>query len=115
MNSDFSEQVRQAEAFSQVVAGIRDYAVILLDAAGHVRTWNAGAEAIKGYRANEIIGEHFSLFFANEAVSFGWPAHELEVAASTGRFEDEGWRVRREARVSGRMWCSPPYAPMKAP
>jgi PAS domain S-box-containing protein len=84
------------EQFVQLVGGVRDYAVFLLDPEGIVRTWNAGAERIKGYRAEEIIGQHFSRFYPNDAVSSGWPAHELRVASATGRFEDEGWRVRKD-------------------
>jgi PAS domain S-box-containing protein len=91
------------EHFEQLVAGVRDYAVFLLDREGHVRTWNAGAERIKGYRAKEIIGEHFSRFYPKEAVASGWPAHELSVAATTGRFEDEGWRVRKDGT---RFWAN---------
>src|SRR3954471_23955170 len=84
------------EQFAKLVSGVRDYAVFLLDRRGNVRTWNAGAERAKGYRAEEIIGHHFSRFYPSDAVSSGWPAHELEVAAATGRFEDEGWRVRKD-------------------
>src|SRR5215211_2915004 len=84
------------EHFGQLVAGVRDYAVFLLDRGGHVLTWNAGAELAKGYRADEIVGSHFSRFYPPDAVSTGWPAHELDVAAATGRFEDEGWRVRKD-------------------
>jgi PAS domain S-box-containing protein len=91
------------EHFAQLVAGVRDYAVFLLDPRGHVRTWNAGAERIKGYRAEEIVGQHFSRFYPNDAVSSGWPAHELTVAADTGRFEDEGWRIRKDG---SRFWAN---------
>src|SRR5262249_55068072 len=84
------------QQFARIVSGVRDYAVFLLDRQGNVVTWNAGAERIKGYRAEQIIGQHFSRFYPNEAISSGWPAHELEVAAATGRFEDEGWRMRRD-------------------
>ena len=75
MNSaDLPEGTRQAEdAFSQVVAAVRDYSVILLDKTGCVQTWNAGAEAIKGYRAEEVLGKHISLFYTREALSAGWP------------------------------------------
>src|SRR5690606_9337231 len=82
--------------FAELVSGVRDYAVFLLDPGGHVRTWNIGAERIKGYSADEIIGKHFSRFYPREAVISGWPEHELELAARTGRFEDEGWRVRKD-------------------
>lgn len=91
------------ENFSQLVAGVRDYAVFLLDQNGYVLTWNAGAEQIKGYRGEEIIGQHFSRFYTNEAISTGWPSHELEVASTTGRFEDEGWRVRKDG---SRFWAN---------
>ena len=91
------------EHFGQLVAGVRDYAVFLLDRGGHVLTWNAGAERAKGYRADEIIGSHFSRFYPPDAVLSGWPAHELEVAAATGRFEDEGWRVRKDG---SRFWAN---------
>jgi PAS domain S-box-containing protein len=91
------------EQFQQVVSGVRDYALFLLDRTGHITTWNTGAERIKGYRAEEIIGQHFSRFYPKEAVASGWPTHELEVAAATGRFEDEGWRVRKDG---SRFWAS---------
>jgi PAS domain S-box-containing protein len=79
-----------------IVGGIRDYAIFLLDPAGHVMTWNAGAEVIKGYKASEIIGSHFSIFYPKEARDRGYPDHELRVAAKEGRYEDEGWRVRKD-------------------
>lgn len=89
--------------FGKLVAGVRDYAVFLLDPQGTILTWNAGAERIKGYRAEQIIGRHFSCFYPTEAVSMGWPTYELSVAATTGRFEDEGWRVRQDGT---RFWAS---------
>ncbi len=94
---------RAQEHFAQMVAQVRDYAVFLLDASGNIRTWNAGAEHLKGYRAEDIIGQHFSRFYPKESVSSGWPAHELAVAAATGRFEDEGWRLRKDGT---RFWAS---------
>lgn len=94
---------RSEEHFDQLVAGVRDYAIFLLDSEGYVVSWNAGAERIKGYRAEEIIGQHFSRFYPKESVSSGWPAHELEVASATGRFEDEGWRIRKDG---SRFWAS---------
>jgi PAS domain S-box-containing protein len=97
-------KVQQGEQqFEQLVAGVRDYAIFLLDRDGYVRSWNVGAERIKGYRPEEIIGHHFSQFYAKEAVTSGWPAHELSVAAATGRFEDEGWRVRKDG---SRFWAN---------
>jgi PAS domain S-box-containing protein len=94
---------RSEEQFGQLVAGVSDYAVFLLDRQGNIRTWNAGAERIKGYRPEEIIGQHFSRFYPREAVASGWPSHELSVAAVTGRFEDEGWRVRKDG---SRFWAN---------
>jgi PAS domain S-box-containing protein len=94
---------RSEEHFAELVAGVRDYAVFLLDPKGNVRTWNAGAERIKGYTAEEIVGQPFSRFYPREAVSSGWPAHELSVASATGRFEDEGWRIRKDG---ARFWAS---------
>ncbi len=96
--------LRQSEEhFGQLVSGVRDYAVFLLDRQGNILTWNAGAESIKGYRSEEIVGQHFSRFYTSDAVSSGWPAHELSVASVTGRFEDEGWRIRKDGT---RFWAS---------
>lgn len=89
--------------FAQLVSGVRDYAVFLLDRQGNIVTWNAGAERIKGYRADEIIGRHFSVFYPKDAVSSGWPDHELRVAVDNGRFEEEGWRLRKDG---SRFWAN---------
>jgi PAS domain S-box-containing protein len=94
------EELRQSEErFKLLVESVRDYAIFMLDPEGHVLTWNAGAERFKGYRAEEIIGEHFSKFYPPEALARGLPAHELEVASRTGVFEDEGWRVRKDGTL----------------
>jgi PAS domain S-box-containing protein len=84
------------ERFRLLVEEAKDYAIFLLDPDGHVASWNAGAERIKQYRADEIIGQHFSRFYPQEAIERGWPAHELKVARAEGRFEDEGWRIRKD-------------------
>jgi PAS domain S-box-containing protein len=84
------------EQFRLLVTNVLDYAIFMLDPTGHVITWNAGAERINGYRAEEIVGQHFSRFFPQELSARGWPDHELKVATETGRFEDEGWRVRKD-------------------
>src|SRR6516165_5470572 len=95
---------RQSEEhFEQLVAGVRDYAVFLLDREGIVATWNSGAERIKGYRPEEIIGQPFSRFYPPELVEQGWPAEELKRAAAEGRFEDEGWRVRKDG---SKFWAN---------
>src|SRR5580693_1220889 len=85
---------RSEERFRLLVEGAKDYAIFLLDPQGHVASWNAGAERIKGYKADEIIGQHFSKFYPQEAIDRGWPSHELKVAKAVGRFEEVGWRVR---------------------
>ena len=87
------------EVFRLLVEGVKDYAIFLLDTDGKVVTWNQGAERIKGYEAHEIIGQHFSHFYPNEARESGWPDRELEIAAKEGRFVDEGFRVRKDGSM----------------
>jgi PAS domain S-box-containing protein len=87
---------RSEEHFRLLVEGVTDYAIFMLDPNGYVLTWNFGAQRIKGYQADEIIGQHFTRFYPPAAVQAGWPEHELHVAAEQGRFEDEGWRVRKD-------------------
>ncbi len=82
-----------------LVESVRDYAIFVLDPTGRILSWNIGAERIKGYRADEIIGQHFSMFYPDEDNARGKPAWELEVAAEEGRFEDEGWRVRKDGTL----------------
>ena len=91
------------DLFRLLVSSVRDYAIFALDPNGFVLTWNAGAERIKGYRADEIIGKHFSIFYPRELVEEGFPAFELRTAANTGRFEDEGWRIRKDG---SRFWAN---------
>ncbi|MFL5620969.1 MAG: PAS domain-containing sensor histidine kinase [Gemmatimonadaceae bacterium] len=98
-----SEALRESEArFRLLVESVRDYAIFMLDPRGHVATWNTGAERIKGYRAEEIVGRHFSIFYPEEKVAEGFPQYELDVAAREGRFEDEGWRIRKDG---SRFWA----------
>src|SRR5438309_1003282 len=89
--------------FRLLVDSAIDYAIFMLDTEGRVVTWNAGAERIKGYRAEEIRGRHYSCFYPEEARRAGTPAHLLEVAASQGRCEDEGWRLRKDG---SRFWAN---------
>jgi PAS domain S-box-containing protein len=84
------------EIFRLLVESVKDYAIFLLEPNGNVATWNQGAERIKGYKANEIIGRHFSQFYPNEARESRWPERELEIAAQQGRFVDEGLRIRKD-------------------
>jgi PAS domain S-box-containing protein len=79
-----------------LVDSVRDYAIFALDPGGYILSWNAGAQHLKGYAPAEIIGRHFSVFYPPERIAQGFPAHELEVARQVGRFEDEGWRVRKD-------------------
>jgi PAS domain S-box-containing protein len=92
-----------SELFALLVGSVVDYAIFVLDPGGRVATWNLGAERIKGYRADEIIGQHFSRFYEPHEVAAGKPANELVVAAAEGRFEDEGWRLRRDG---SRFWAN---------
>ncbi|CAG2128293.1 PAS domain-containing hybrid sensor histidine kinase/response regulator [Cupriavidus plantarum] len=84
------------DRFRTLVETVSDYAIFTLDVTGHVTSWNAGAARIKGYAAHEIIGSHFSRFYTEEAKARDWPGIELRAAAEQGRFEDEGWRVRKD-------------------
>ncbi len=99
-----------ADSFRLLVDSVGDYAIIMLDVHGHVASWNPGAERIKGYRAEEIIGKHFSCFYLPEAVREGFPERELKIAAEKGRFEDEGWRVRKDG---SRFWANAVISALK--
>ncbi|MEA3059444.1 MAG: hypothetical protein QOE50_856, partial [Sphingomonadales bacterium] len=89
--------------FRILVQGVTDYAIYMLDPDGRVTNWNAGAERIKGYAPDEIVGEHFSRFYTPEDLDVGVPKRALETARSTGRYEAEGWRVRKDGT---RFWAS---------
>ena len=91
----------QAERFRLLIDAVKDYAIYLLDADGHVATWNTGAQLFKGYTADEIIGSHFSVFYTPADREAGLPARALATAATEGRFEAEGWRVRKDGT---RFW-----------
>ena len=89
-------QRRSEERFRFFVQGVTDYAIYMLDAAGHVASWNSGAQRIKGYAADEIIGQHFSRFYTDEDRRAGVPQRALETAAREGKYESEAWRVRKD-------------------
>jgi PAS domain S-box-containing protein len=93
----------ESDAFRMLVENVKEYAIFMLDEHGIVATWNAGAERLKGYRADEIIGQHFSRFYPREDVDAGKCAYELEVASAEGKFEDEGWRCRKDG---SRFWAN---------
>ncbi len=98
--SDTTDEPRNTQAtpnlYQLLVESVRDYAIFALDAGGYVLTWNRGAERVKGYRADEIVGRHFSAFYPPEDIASRKPWWELEVAERDGRFEDEGWRLRKD-------------------
>lgn len=93
----FTLDLRQGEeVFRRLVSAVKDYAIFMLDPEGKVMTWNEGAQRIKGYTAREIIGKHFSQFYTTEAKEKKHPQYELELAIKEGRYEEEGWRVRKD-------------------
>ncbi|MBV9624827.1 MAG: PAS domain S-box protein [Acidobacteria bacterium] len=91
------------ERFHLLVDAVQDYAIYMLDCKGNIISWNAGAERIKGYKEVEIVGQHFSLFFTEEDNNRRKPGFELEMASRHGRFEGEGWRVRKDGT---RFWAN---------
>lgn len=98
------EAVRVSEErFRLIVESAREYAIFMLDPTGHVATWNEGAQRIKGYSADEIIGRHFSTFYPPEDIVAGKPPRELEIAERVGKYEEEGWRVRKDGSL---FWAS---------
>jgi len=94
--------LNDSKLFQLMAESVRDYAIFLLDPQGDIQSWNPGAELIKQYKADEIIGKHFSVFYTPEDIARDWPATELKRATSEGRFEDEGWRVRKDG---SRFWA----------
>jgi PAS domain S-box-containing protein len=103
LNRQIAALAASVERFRLLVDGTRDYALFLLDPTGHVASWNPGAERIKGYGAEDIVGRHFACFYPPEAVQAGRPARALEVAAAQGRYEEEDWRLRNDG---SRFWAS---------
>ncbi|HSH59154.1 MAG TPA: EAL domain-containing protein [Acidimicrobiales bacterium] len=104
------EALRESEErFRLLVEGVRDYAILMLDAEGRVVSWNQGAERIKGYRAEEILGRHFSCFYPPDDVKAGRPQELLERALAEGRLEDEGWRIRKDGSC---FWASVVITPI---
>jgi PAS domain S-box-containing protein len=97
-------RLRESERrFRLFVGGVTDYAIYMLDTEGVITNWNAGAERIKGYRAKEIIGQHFSVFYSAKDQEDGVPQHALMIAARDGRFEADGWRIRKDG---SRFWAN---------
>ena len=99
-----------ANLYQLLVESVTDYAIFVLDSGGIIRSWNPGAERLKGYSESEIVGKHFSIFYTEEDANAGKPARELEVATQSGRVEDEGWRVRKDGT---KFWANVLIAPIR--
>ena len=105
-----AEKVRLSEErLRLLVDSVKDYAIYMLDPAGRISTWNSGAQAIKGYTADDVIGRRFSIFYTPEDLAAGKPERELEVAVRTGEYHEEGWRVRKDGT---RFWASVVLTPV---
>lgn len=105
-----NEELKKSEAHSRLlIAGVKDYAIFLLSPEGNILTWNKGAKQIKGYTAEEIIGQHFSRFYPPDAIADKYPQYELKRALQEGSFEDEGWRLRKDGT---RFWANVVITPV---
>jgi PAS domain S-box-containing protein len=93
------QPLHREELFKLLVSSVKDYAIFMLDPNGVIITWNEGAQRAKGYTAEEIIGKHFSIFYTAESRASNHPQHELEIATETGRYEEEGWRIRKDGTM----------------
>lgn len=103
-------EVRQREErYRLMIEGVKDYSIFMLDPKGNILTWNDGAKIIKGYSASEIIGKHFSIFYQKEDLESGKPKKELEIAVATGKYEEEGWRVRKNGSL---FWSNVVITPL---
>ncbi|MBC7990037.1 MAG: PAS domain S-box protein [Luteimonas sp.] len=102
-NVSVSLPVDDGRQFQMLVQGVTDYAIYLLDPTGHIVSWNPGGERIKGYAANEVLGGHFSMFYTEEDAANGEPARALQTAVREGKYEKEGWRLRKDGT---RFWAS---------
>jgi PAS domain S-box-containing protein len=99
-HSPLSDKIKHGgQIYQLMVDSVRDYAIFMLDPNGHVASWNQGAQRIKGYTADEIIGRHFSAFYTAEDIASRKPARELKIAARVGKYEEEGIRVRKDGSV----------------
>lgn len=103
-------EISEEQAFQLLIAGVRDYAIFMLDPKGFIKTWNAGAQRFKGYPADEIIGQHFSVFYTEHDRTAGRPAFALRTALDEGKFEDEGWRVRKDG---SQFWANVVIDPIR--
>src|SRR5262245_787928 len=108
----YLNSLSEEERYRLLVEAVTDYAIYLLDASGIVTTWNPGAQRFKGYTAEEIIGQHFSRFYTEEDRKINLPKRALEIAAREGKFEAEGWRVRKDG---SRFWAYVVIDPIRHP
>lgn len=105
-----NKRLRESEQRLRIfIDSSKDYAFLILDPAGYIYNWNAGAERIKGYKAEEIVGKHFSIFYPEDAIKTHHPEYELKVARETGRYEEEGWRVRKDG---SQFWANVILTPL---
>ena len=102
-------QVSSDDQFRLMVESVVDYAIYMLDPKGHIVTWNPGAQRLKGYSQAEVIGRNYSMFFTEDAIREGKPQQEMERAKLHGRFEEEGWRIRK---YGPRFWANVVLAPV---
>ncbi|KAJ5666608.1 Two-component system protein A [Penicillium macrosclerotiorum] len=107
--SNMSEQTYLNQTYKILVDTVKDYAIFMLDTRGHIATWNSGAAILKGYTTDDIVGQHFSVFYGLEDRQANKPARELEVCLREGRVEDEGWRYRKDG---GRFWANVMITPI---
>ena len=98
------------ESFRLLVDSVKDYAIFMIDLAGRVSTWNKGAQQIKGYKAREIIGSHIAVFYTPEAIELNEPEKNLQKTRDLGRFEAEGWRMRKNGSI---FWANVVFTALK--
>lgn len=103
LNQTYQELLKSDERARLLISGVKDYAIFLVSPEGNIASWNNGAKAIKGYDAEEVLGEPMSIFYPPEAVKDNFPQYELRKALEAGRFEDEGWRLRKDG---SRFWAN---------
>jgi len=102
---EIEENLRQSEErYRSLVEQVTDYGIFMLDEKGRIISWNEGARRIKGYEAKEVIGKYFSIFYPEEDILNGKPSHELKVARAEGKYEEEGWRIRKDGSLFGQAW-----------
>src|SRR5689334_4030085 len=112
MTLDLGSGADDSNRYRLLIDSISDYAIYMLDPSGHVASWNAGAERFKGYSAAEIIGQHFSRFYTPEDRAIALPERVLHTAATDGRYENEGWRIRKDGT---RFWAHVIVDAIKSP